>query len=256
MRHARFLVGLTLALAPSVCFAQQASSGATVSTEASTGAYMLQTLEMFSEGALPLEELAMTDKERAAWNTEVARYVERSTELRARCHEELRKANRDTIATKAAQCVRSDLLLEATHRRKQRERFEALKGVPEDVIGGATTGIDAWLDAAASVIDGIDTGVFGTVDSLKVAKRNLNATYRVPMLDAFKRVRVFQARAVMFSIAARVLEAWDHEERPELEPIANCLVSAELLLDPSKATFNDGLTEVRRCIEIIEDASN
>lgn len=258
VRTARFLIGCSLAVLPAVCFAQGTGSGSTASgaTLADSGSILMQTLGIFAEGAVPLEELAMTDKQRGAWNDEAQRYAERSSELRSRCHEEIRKANRDTIASKAAQCMRGDLMLEAAHRRKQREGFGAMKGVPAEIVQATTASIDAWLDAASTIVDGIDTGVFTTVDSLKVAKRNLHATYRAPMMEAFKRARIFQARALLFSISARVLESAGREARAEIEPIATCLVSAEAMLDPGHRaqdggpTFADGLAELRRCVKL------
>lgn len=258
VRTARFLIGCSLAVLPAVCFAQGTSSGSAASgaTLADSGAILMGILEIFAEGALTPEELAMTDKQRAAWTNEARRYAERSVELRTRCHEEIRKANRDTIASKAAQCVRGDLMLETAYRRKQREQFEGMKGIPGDITSATTASIDTWIDAATSIVDGIDTGVFTTVDSLKVAKRNLQTSYRTPMLEAFKRNRIFQARELLFAVSARVLEASNHEYRPEIEPIATCLISAEAMLDPGNlagdggSTFAEGLAELRRCIPL------
>lgn len=258
VRTARFLIGCSLAVMPAVCFAQGTGSGSTASgtTLTDSGSILMRALETFAHGAAPLDDLAMSDKERDAWNDEAQRYTERSSELRSRCHEEIRKANRDTIVPKAAQCMRGDLMLEAAHRRKQREGFETMKGVPAEIVKAATASIDAWLGAASTIVDGIDTGVFATVDSLKVAKRNLHAAYRVPMMEAFKRARIFHARAVLFSMSARVLESAGREERPDIEPIASCLVSAEGMLDPGKRIedggprFADGLAELRRCARL------
>lgn len=251
MQPARILIGLALALLPAAAFAQESSSGATTVT-IDSGSLLLGRLESMAQGALPLADVAMTPKERETWATDVKRYAERSAELRSRCHKEIRKANRDTIAAKAAQCLRSDLLLEATHRRKQRDLFVNTDGVQQAVIGGATTGIDAWLDASTTIIDGIDAGVFTTVDALKTAKKNLHATYRAPMQQAFVRVRIDHGVAILRSTAAAVLESLNGETHTVLATFVPCMEAARAAFD-SEGGLTAGMSQLRGCITIIED---
>ncbi len=251
MHPARILIGLSLAFLPAAAFAQESSSGAVMTD---TGALLIDRLESLAEGAIPLAEMAMTTKEREAWATEVKRYSERSAELRSRCHEEIRKANRDTIVSKAAQCLRSDLLLEATHRRKQRDLFANTAGVQEAIIGGATTGIDAWLDASAAIVDGIDAGVFTTVDALKTAKKNLHSTYRAPMQRAFVHVRIDHGHAILRSAAAAVLASLQNEYHPALETFVLCMETARVAFG-SEGGLTAGMSQLRDCIEIIDDAA-
>ena len=258
---------MALVAVPLLCSAQQtgtdasSGSGAVVAQPpADTGAVLLARLERLADGAFALKDLEMTQKERDAWTAETKRYAERSAELRARCHDEIRRANRDTIASKAAQCLRSDLLLEATHRRKQRDLFAGTKGVAGEYLAGATTAIDAWLDAATSIVDGIDAGVFTTVDALKTAKRNLHATYRVPMYDAFNRVRTMHASAILSSVAAQAVAAMGGEPRPVLATLVPCLDAASTSLGTGFHStggyqlFREGAAELRRCVGLIEDA--
>lgn len=266
MHTARFLIGVSLAIAPVVCFAQDAGSGSTTGSgtvvtqpPVDTGALLLERLSRVAEGALALADVERTQKERDAWTAEVKRYAERSTELRVRCHEEIRRANRDTIATKSAQCLRSDLLLEATHRRKQRDLFASTAGVAPAIADAAATGIDAWLDASTSIVDGIDAGVFTTVDALKTAKRNLHATYRTPMFHAFARVRGAHGAAIARAVASSAHASFDGEPHDVLAAFVPCIEDGVALLDGTAANgqgLASGLSRVRACIGMLEDAGN
>ena len=257
---ARLFIGMALLCAPAFCFAQVQDNSSTHVTETATvdtGSLVLGLLQHFAESAPPTD-VWRTAKERTTWSAEVHRYAERSSDLRSRCHEELRKANRDTIAEKAGQCLRSDLLLEESHRRKQREYIASTKGVDATLISNAVGAIDAWLDAATSVIDGIDAGVFTTVDTLKAAKRNLHVTYRIPMYDGFLHVRIAQARAILFSLANSALATTNHTYDASLDPIAVCLDDVEMTLQPmgntneNRSALRRGLATLKACTEMIE----
>jgi hypothetical protein len=259
----RFIVGAVLALSPVLCMAEEAagsSSGATTVT-IDSGALLLERLDAAAEGALPLKELATPEKARTAWAAEVQRYAERSGELRTRCREEIRKANRDTIVAKSAQCLRSDLLLEITHRRKQADMFADLRGVGDDVAEAVSIGAGAYVSAANAVVDGVDTGVFTTVDMLKQAKRNLDDTYRRPMLRTFTRARASRAASLARSLSAAVRTALDGDARsPFVDAFVPCVERAHDMLtlatDPASdvaANYSAGLAELRRCSDLADD---
>lgn len=265
VRSARFLVGLTLAAFPVLCFAQEtpeeptASTGATV-VETDTGTLLVERLGALSEGPFTLEEATKETKWDAAWLDETKRYAERSAELRSRCNEELRAANRDTIVSKAAQCLRSDLLLEITHRRKQGERFAAMHGVDPAVADAAVIGIDAWIGAASAVVDGVDAGVFATVDTLKEAKRNLHQTYRVPMYATFIRVRASRALHLSQALAGAVDQAMFDQgiRRPFLDAFVPCLETARAPLAAAVAPgglasdLRAGVGTLRTCFDLAD----
>jgi hypothetical protein len=259
----RFIVGAVLAFSPVLCMAQEtagSSSGATTVT-VDTGAVLLEHLDAVAEGAMPLKDLATPEKSRTAWASEVQRYAERSGELRTRCHEEIRKANRDTIVSKSAQCLRSDLLLEITHRRKQADMFADMQGVDGNVAEAASIGVGAYVSAANAVVDGVDTGVFTTVDMLKQAKRNLDVTYRTPMLRTFVRARASRAASLARSLAASVNAALNGDaRRPFIDAFVPCIERAQGLLsaatDPASdvnGTYAAGIMELRRCANLADD---
>jgi hypothetical protein len=260
---ARFIVGAVLALSPVLCMAQEepgASSGATTVT-VDSGSLLLERLDTVAEGAVALKDLATPEKARAAWASEVQRYAERSGELRTRCHEEIRKANRDTIVSKSAQCLRSDLLLEITHRRKQADMFADLAGVDATVAEAVSIGVAAYVSAANAVVDGVDTGVFSTVDMLGQAKRNLDDTYRKPMLRTFARARASRAAALTRSLAASVQTALDGDvRRPFIDAFVPCVELAHDTLMTATNPASDvtekyaaGITELRRCADMADD---
>jgi hypothetical protein len=266
VRSARLVIGAVIALAAVPCLAQEepASSSGTAlpSPRADSGALLLDRLDALSEGALPLDDAAAETKWDRSWPEEVERYAERSADLRARCHDEIRAANRDTIVGKAAQCLRSDLLLEITHRRKEGDRIANAAAVDPEIAGAAAEAIDAWTEAATAVIDGVDAGVFTTLDTLKEAKDNLQRTYRAPMFATFVRVRASRALHVLTAFAATVRDAMMPDagpRRPFLDAFVPCLESAR---DSFLATAADGdrvqdlragTATFRTCVGMAED---
>lgn len=254
VRMARLFIGVLLSITPVVCFAQeQTGSGSAATGSGSSVPTLEERLESIAGSSQPLKDIVPSDKARAAWAAEVQRYADRSAELRSRCHDEIRKANRDTIVQKSAQCLRSDVLLEATHRRKQRDLFMNTAGVQPDITGGATTGIDAWLDASTAIVDGIDAGVFTTIDSLKTAKRNLNTTYRAPMLQAFERARRAYGLALLGGTAATVLSAYEDASITPPEEFVTCMETARDAF-ASQGT-SAGTTALRMCLMLLKDAA-
>lgn len=259
----RFIVGTVLVLSPVLCMAQEApgSSSGTTTVTADSGALLLERLNAVAERAMPLKDLATPEKARAAWASEVQRYAERSGELRERCHEEIRKANRDTIVSKSAQCLRSDLLLEITHRRKQADMFAELAGVDASVAEAVSIGVGAYVSAANAVVDGVDTGVFSTVDMLKQAKRNLNETYRKPMLRTFVRARASRGASLARSLAASVRTALNGDaRRPFIDAFVPCVERTHDILmtatDPASdvtGNYSAGIMELRHCAELADD---
>ncbi len=254
MSFSRYIIGiLFVIITPLACHAQEI-----IEQPAETP--VLDRLQALTENALPLQDILVTEKERTVWAAETKRYAERSSDLRKRCREEIKKSNRDTIVTTSARCLRSDLLLEVSHTRNVRDTFLRKKGITEDAIKEATAAIDAWLDAATSIIDGIDAGVFTTVDTLKAAKKNLHVAYRLPMNDALMRLRTSQATAVASAIALITLEAVHHEYHPILDTVVPCIEHAkETLLAGARSIrdsslFFTGTTELRTCIEMLHDA--
>ncbi len=258
----RFIVGTALALSPMLCMAQETAGSSSDATAVTTdsGATLLDRLDVVAEGAIALKDLPMPEKTRAAWAAEVRRYAERSGELRTRCHEEIRKSNRDTIVSKSAQCLRSDVLLEITHRRKQGDTFAELPGVHETAAEAVAIGVGAYVSAANAVVDGVDTGVFTTVDMLKQAKRNLNESYRKPMLRAFTRARASRAVSLVRSLAATVRIALDGDaRRPFIDAFVPCVERAHDMLvtatDPASdvvANYAAGIAELERCADLAE----
>lgn len=255
VRPARFLIGLTLAIVPAVCFAQETGSGEIVTGSGAVEPTLEDRLSALAEGASPLKEAVLPEGERDAWTGETKRYAERSAELRVRCREEIRKANRDTIVKIAGQCLRSDLLLEITHRRKQREFVD----------GDAANTIDRWIDAATVVVDGVDAGVFTTVDTLKTAKRNLHDEYRAPMLATItqSRLETFDAivRALAFETKA-ALATSNVDPDEVLAELVPCLETASVhatvvtMAYSFMERFRLAATAVGDCIELAEDLSD
>lgn len=263
VRHAGFIIGCALAMTPVLCAAQDTGSGSAATGTGETlvtdsGSVLMERLNALAEGGAAVDTLVPSENLAASWAAEVRRYRERSTEHRSRCHEELRRSNRDTIAGKSALCIRGDLLLEIGHRRKQRDILAETPGITLDPAAP----IDAWIDAANAVVDGVDAGVFTTVDMLKEAKRNLHATYRRPMLLAITHARTSYVRSAIASVAHAARDAGRQLEEPLsfLEDVVPCLEAshaerAAASAATTHAEASAGLTAsaeaLRRCVGIV-----
>lgn len=250
----RFVIGLALAALPAVSLAQDAGTGSV----AGSGETLEMRLSILAEGAAAPDAFALSQNTRTAWTAEVKRYEERKAELRVRCSDEIRKANRDTITAKAGQCLRADLLLEIGYRRKQREMVVTVPGATID----PTHAMDDWIDAASAVVDGIDTGIFTTVDILKQAKRNLHLTYRVPMLVALTQARASSVDAMVGSLAGVAQELAATLEDPALfmTSIVACLddahtaaraAQAATTLDEATSELQLSMGRVQVCLAIL-----
>ncbi len=253
VKAARFMIGFTLACAPLVCHAQATD----------TGANLLGRLSALANSGLTLEALAPSSAAQGSWTTELKRYSERSRELRARCHDDIRSANRDTIAGRSALCLRSDLLLEIAHRRKQREWVESLPGVSPISLINVVGATNTWIDAATSVIDGIDAGVFQTAELSRSAKKNLHENYRMTMLTMLTRARASRALSAL-TAAALALQgpaSADPDPTTLLSSVVPCLETAHALLTAGKvaatnaesaASLRTGSAQLQECLAMID----
>lgn len=263
VRYARLIVGTVLALSPLACAAQDAPASSTgaVAESAGSGAALSARLDAVAEGAMAPEDLGPTDAAALSWATETKRYAERAADLRGRCREEIRNANRDTVVQRSGQCLRGDLTLEIAHRRKQREWLAAWNGADADVAEAADVGIEAWIDAATAVVDGVDAGVFSTVDTLRQAKRNLHDTYRAPMFAAFARTRSSHLLAATRTLAASVRGALEEEQHAMLGTFVPCVERARDAFAAGEAStggaadLRAGIAELRACVTLATDAA-
>lgn len=123
-----------------------------------------------------------------SWDTERARHAQRLAELRRKCREEIRKANRDTVVEKTQQCFRSDLLEQLALHRKEKTYVASLPGIDAGTQAGFQAASQALMDAEVAVVNGVDTGVYATVELLESAKRKLRDQYRAPYWAALFRL--------------------------------------------------------------------
>lgn len=180
----RFAIITILSLAPLTSFAAE---------DTGTGASLFErigALRTHIETRIPANTGALLPNatKQKAWDAEKARHEQRIWEQRAKCREEIRKANRDTIVSKSAQCFRSDLMEELALRRKEKTFVESLPAIDPQALASYSAAVTALMDAQAAIVDGIDTNVYSTVELLQTAKRKLRDQYRTPYWTAFFRL--------------------------------------------------------------------
>jgi len=123
-----------------------------------------------------------------AWDGERKRHAERAADLRKKCRDEIRKANRDTIVAKSEQCFRGDLLEELTLHRKEQIYVASLPGIDAKVQTAFQDALKKLIDAEVAIVNGVDTGVYASVELLQSAKRKLRDQYRIPYRTALFRL--------------------------------------------------------------------
>lgn len=119
-----------------------------------------------------------------SWDAEKKRHAERLAELRRKCRDEIRKANKDTIIEKTQQCFRSDLLEELALHRKEQTYVASLPGIDGQIQTAFQSALTKLMDAEVAIVNGVDTDVYATVESLQSAKRKLRDQYRTPYWTA------------------------------------------------------------------------
>ncbi len=180
----RFAIITILTLVPLTSFAAEHTGTGTSLFE------RIRTLRTQVETRIPANTGALLPNatKQKAWDTEKARHEQRIRELRVKCREEIRKANRDTIVAKSAQCLRSDLMEELALRRKEKAYVESLPNIDASILSSYAASVTALMDAQSAIVDGIDTNVYSTVELLQTAKRKLRDQYRIPYWTAFFRL--------------------------------------------------------------------
>lgn len=222
--------------------------------DAGTGASLYGRIHMLRtqiESRIPANTGALLPNavKQKAWDTEKARHEQRIWELRAKCREEIRKANRDTIVSKSAQCLRSDLMEELALRRKEKAYVESLPGIDAQVLAPYSSSVAALMDAQSAIVDGIDTGVYTTVELLQTAKRKLRDQYRMPYWTTFFRLSADR----MIPWAAWQVDRMDGLLSKEPETAADaqvaCLEETVNLLSISKSSpFESAFTALQTAL--------
>jgi len=182
MRRLILIAGLTLIPVSSFA-AEESATGATLSER-------MQALQTRMEKRVPesISVLIPDAAKKKSWDAERKRHAERMAELRRKCREEIRKANRDTIVEKSQQCFRSDLLEELALHRKEQAYVASLPGVDADFQSAFQAALTKLMDAEVAIVNGVDTGVYSTVELLQTAKRKLRDQYRIPYWTALARL--------------------------------------------------------------------
>lgn len=187
---------------------------------------------------------------RTAWQQQKDRLTERWIEHRRDCRMQMRQANRDQIARVAADCYRADLLQEL-HLLTQRNDvlLSVLLASDADAAQSVRNAHEHLQDAMQAIIDGIDAGVFVSLQQLTTAKRNLAVQYRLPWLRSIAVLRAGQKRSLLL-VQLQKLASIDENtvDAPLLHTSLQCALDAIGKVDAVMRSFawddaRDKLTE-------------
>lgn len=134
-------------------------------------------------------DLIPTPAKETAWQSDVARYLEKSSEYRANCYEAIRRANRDTIVKQATTCMRGDLLLHISYLRQQQGYISAIPLLQQTVQSGAVLSMKNLIDAEMTIVNAIDANLYTTADILADTKAKLRDQYRLPYWLSLTHIR-------------------------------------------------------------------
>lgn len=196
------IIGLSITVNVS---AQSTESGSTATGSGRTVEEMLSAL-LEKAQHLPddVKKISVSAQKQSAWEAESKRLIERLAQHRRDCREALRKANRDTLMTKALQCYRSDLLQEINWLHEFEQYLSLVPYSSAPLLASATGAIANMIDAQSTIVDGIDAGVFETMESLEQAKRNLRQQYRLPYWNAVVKMRADRELTYLYFIAKKL----------------------------------------------------
>lgn len=244
-RGTLIITSLICSLLPATSFAaENTGTGGSLFERIHTLRTQIETRIPANTGAL-LPNVA----KQKAWDTEKSRHEQRIWELRTKCREEIRKANRDTIVSKSAQCFRSDLMEELALRRKEKQFMESLPGVDAAVLSAYSSAVDNLMDAQSAIVDGIDTNVYSTVELLQTAKRKLRDQYRIPYWTAFFRLSADRLVPWTAWQVGRMDELLSKEPETAADSQVACLEETMNLLSIANfSAFDTALTSLKTAL--------
>lgn len=229
------LVALSLAcmaLLPMTLEAAMTGSGADASdavTEEHQQAWRTQALR-FKQQLLQDKKNKTSEAHREA----LQRYRKQTADHHRRCRMDIRSANRDTKLKTVLRCLRGALVLEQEFREVEQDALYAIPGATEAHRLKAVKASDDLLEAIATVIDGIDGRVFGSIEELVETKQKLNDQYRVPLARAFVLLRADRAVSWIARLGSLTLDAAEEEAtvkssaiHEEWREVLTCLASTE-----------------------------
>jgi len=199
-------------------------------------------------------------------------YLERRSEHRSTCAEDLRSASKYTKFPVALRCYRADLALNADLLRKERTYLEQMAGVSEATRALALTRTDLLADSIAALTTGIDSDVFEMLDDLVESKQNLLKNYRIPQWLAVNQMKAEQLATWIDSLVTRVAlltendqEALDAATTGLLLEGITCLNEAQQLLTPitgmqkpreARVQLRTAEEHMQTCLTPLHQASN
>lgn len=201
------------------------------------------------------QDFRITD---TAWNDKWQKGRQKLALHITKCHEAVRKANRDTLLPVTLQCERSQLLLEQEMLKRERSMILARPGITPAIRQDALTKSDALTSAMQTVIDGIDAKVFRSIADLKQARGNLLAQYREPAWIALIR---FRADAALTWIAQVLLDRGETTQ----DAMQTCFIDAESRfsavlslanLPALRTGYIEGMNKVLDCLDTEKSEQN
>lgn len=250
------------------------SSASSVSSELSTGA-LLEMQQRAARWKTRRERTQNFWADMMNSRTEASNFRKTHKERRAKraakrleCRDDVRKANRDTLAPITMNCYRATLTQDLEILRKQKQFVEGIVGPTENYRNPAIFHIQNLMDAISTVIRAIDAGVYSSKEGLEEAKKNLGQAYRTQYRLAMTHLRIDRSITWLQHLMVRVQDIIEREKLATqvlatLEEVIACLEDREaslgelLLLENNEALIEDFRqvqSDVKFCHDLALDA--
>ncbi|PIR48622.1 hypothetical protein COU80_02840 [Candidatus Peregrinibacteria bacterium CG10_big_fil_rev_8_21_14_0_10_55_24] len=194
------------------------------------------------------------------WFTE---HWQKTLAYEAQCREEIRHSNRDQRLGVILRCFRTQLTLDGEWLRRERRSVENRAGLSNEIRTELLAAIDTMQQAIATILDGIDTGVFQTEESCSIAKQNLATLYRTPLWLAETHARADVLLTWIAHILVQALPtAQDEGEDPSVGQTLRCLSDAETALTevtaakdlpPATTELEEAFVLLHTCLRVAEN---
>lgn len=181
------------------------------------------------------------------------------------CHDELRRANRDQKFPTTLRCFRGRLMLELTWLRRERIFLQEDKSVRVEARDATLAMTDALIDALATIVTGIDSGVYSDEAGMREAKTLLHGQYRLRQWASVLHTNADRMLSWVASLARDAApylpetegmpSAWDAPVEC-LEDAASWLIQARgaTSYDDTLAAWTSARTQTSTCLLSIKKA--
>lgn len=187
-----------------------------------------------------------SQKAETKYRTELAKFEQKRADIRTTCHEDLRRANRDTKLPVSLRCLRGELGSEKDVLAKEADFIKVLPGIGKETRKTLQDTQALLADAVNTFIAAIDSGVFTDTDTLLKVKLNLLTKYREPLWKEWSAARRERLLAYTSLLLSELDQTTGLTDSSDFLAAKDCLESSETALEAG-TTSTGAVALARSC---------